>query len=30
VNRKVRQLARDIVKAQRSEIAVLHRTMNSR
>jgi len=30
VNRKVRQLARDIVKAQRSEIAVLQRTMNSR
>jgi uncharacterized protein (DUF305 family) len=30
VNQTVRQLARDIVKAQRSEITVLQRTMNSR
>jgi len=30
VNRKVRQLARDMVKAQRSEIAVLQQIANSR
>jgi uncharacterized protein (DUF305 family) len=30
VNRKVRQLARDMVKAQRNEIAVLQRIVGSR